>query len=229
MEPSDKPTKYVSMEGIEVCDSNPFLPELVDELGGKVKMRNDGKIIRGPNGFVTNQIGLHDLVTGEILEGETLVLGKKKAVDTEEFVKVYVRGAAIIRNLSKRATEVLTVLIETYTTGVLQGTNDLIFFTHEEAQGCGYKKGWHTFRSGMNELAHAQFLVPAKKGHGWYWINPSLFYRGNRVLLIEQYDLTAVKRPESKRAIGGHAKGDPVLDQVGLFSGTTPRDEVEHD
>lgn len=204
-------------DDLEPQKENPFLPDLLNTASDKVKMRTRGTVMKAKNGFVSQRLGIHDLATGEILDDESLVVAVKKAVDTEEFTKIFTSGVGALMNLSKRAMEVFTILIKTYNAGQLQGTNDLIYFTHQKATENGYTKGWHTFRSGVNELMHNKFMVPSTEGLGWYWINPTLFYRGDRITLVNQYVISE-KLPNNAP--------DVKLDQINLFDGTTERERL---
>lgn len=209
--------RYVAKpEDIATYDANPFLPDLVANAAGKVKSRQSGTVMHAKNGFVSQRLGVHDLKTGEILADETLVVAVRKAVDTEEFTKIFTGSVAGLLDLSRRAVEVFAILIRCYNAKQLQGSNDLIFFNHHLAVEHGYTRSVQTLRSAMNELMHHKFLVPASMALGWYWINPTLFYRGDRITLINQYVLN---EQASK-------KGDAVLDQQDLFSGLTPREEM---
>ena len=132
---STKETKtsntYTSKPDLEPAAENPFLPDLITSTAGKIKSRNAGRVMKSSNGFISETRGLHDPATGEILENETLVIAMKKAVDTEEFTKVFTAATTAFYDLSKRAIDVFTTLIKSYNSGKLSGTNDLIFFTFQ--------------------------------------------------------------------------------------------------
>lgn len=210
--------KYTPRPDIQPSETNPFVGDLVDHAskGMIIKNKTRGRVMMANNGFVAQKLGLHNQSTGEVLEDESLVVAVKKAVDTEEFVKIFVGGMTALFGLSKRAYEVATCLMKSYNHGQLSGTNDLIYFNHREAVDQGYSRKYQTYKSALNELVGAGFMAPAAKGKDWYWINPTLFYRGDRVTIINQY----VLNQECKTVT------DPKLDQIDLFDGKTERERL---
>lgn len=209
--------KYTSKPDVQPSETNPFVPDLVDSTSKSIKMRTKGHAMQvGESGFVAQKMGLFDQKSGDILEDQSLVIAVKKAVDTEEFVKIFVGGLTALFDLSKRAYEVATCLMKSYNHGQLSGVNDLIYFNHKEAQDQGYGRKYQTFRSALNELIAAQFMAPAAKGRDWFWINPTLFYRGDRVTVINQYVLN-----QDCKIVP-----DPKLDQIDMFDGKTERERL---
>ena len=60
--------------------------------------------------------------------------------------------------------------------------------------------GERTFRRGLIELLEKRFLYP--KTSSSYWINPSLFFKGDRVLFIKEYRRRKPSKQEGLEAVG---------------------------
>jgi len=205
------------------CETNPFAKDLVYPKGGKANLKTKSERLKGNTAcWVTKKMGLVDKTTGEVLD-ESVFINLRKTVDAEAFIKFYGNGLAAVFDLSKRAQEVLRYLLKSYNEEDLSGTNDLVYFSFNEALRQGYPRKRQTWRSAMNELMYQEFMVPATKGTDWFWINPTLFYRGDRLTIINQF----IKKPESaaiEQQNQDKPVGDPVLDQMDLTDMLTERE-----
>lgn len=199
---------------------NPFSYDLVYPKGGrKEKTKTVGYLDGGMAGWVTQRVGMTDKKTGELLPDSSLVMNVKKRVDNEQFVKFYTNGLAAIFELSPGAQKVLQALLCVYNGPKAFG--DQIYFGYQTAVDTGYAHRRQAWKSGMNELMFREFLCPSTEGEGWYWINPTLFYRGDRLVLINEF----IKAPPKGTIEVKPEKPDVVLDQRNLFSGKTLREE----
>jgi hypothetical protein len=54
-----------------------------------------------------------------------------------------------------------------------------------------------TFQRGLKELLGKGFLAP--KSSSIFWVNPSLFFKGDRVMFIKEYRRRVIKEDQSKR------------------------------
>lgn len=176
------PKDYTKMV-IEPSPQNPFLPELVSSA----KVREKTQQIKTKRGFISRALGVHDPSTGEVLD-DALVMGVKTPLDRDEFIKMYGRGLTLAFDLSKRSQDVLRVMLSLYMAAKLpSATNDQIIFAYEDAIQAGYPRSRQVFRSALNELCHYSFLCPVSGFRDRFWINPTLFYKGNRLTLIHHY------------------------------------------
>jgi len=219
--------RYTALpENIEPTETNPFHYELMYPVGGrKEKNKTVGSLSGGDVGFVTQGVDITNKKSGEVMEGTSLIMNVKKRVDTEAFVKLYTSGLASIFDLDTGAQKVLKNILLSYTEDDTYG--DLIYYNFNHAQKSGYPHKRTAWRNGLNLLMHNEFLCPCAKGDGWYWLNPTLFYRGDRMVLVSEY----IKNPpkgtiEVKK---NQAKGDVELDQRDLFTGKSKRDEMNGD
>jgi len=205
------PTDYFK-QATEPAKKNPFIAELVSTAPIKDKTRT----IKTKRGFISSSMGMHDPATGEVLDG-SMVMAVKTPLDRQEFVKMFARGVTQSFDLSKRGQELLRVLLLLYMSSRLPSTtNDQIIFSYEDALNADYPRKRPTFKSALNELCFYQFLCPVAGHRDRYWINPNLFYKGDRLTLINHY----VTGEATKEISAG---GDPELDQLD-FNGETERE-----
>lgn len=206
-------------KNIEPTEVNPFHYDLMYPPGGRKEKNKSIGNISGDVGFVTQAVDLTNKKTGEVMDGTSLIMNVKKRVDTEAFVKMYTSGLASIFDLDAGAQKVLKNLLLSYTADDTYG--DLIYYNFKIAQDTGYPHKRTAWRNGLNLLMHNEFLCPASRGDGWYWLNPTLFYRGDRMVLVNEYIKNPPKgtvevKPEK-------ANGDVELDQVDMFDKKTER------
>ena len=213
-------------ESISPAETNPFHRELMYPVGGrKEKNKTVGSLSGGDVGFVTQAVDLTNKKSGEVMEGTSLIMNVKRRVDAESFLKVYANGLATIFDLDAGAQKVLKNLLLSYTEEDTYG--DLIYYNFKIAQDVGYPHKRTAWRNGLNLLMHNEFLCPAAKGDGWYWLNPTLFYRGDRMAIVSEYIKNPPKGTVEVKA--NKVTGDVELDQQDLFTGKSKRDEMIKD
>lgn len=218
----EKKPYFSTPKEIVPAEVNPFAYDLVYPKGGrKEKTRTVGYLDGGMPGWVTQRVGMTDKKTGELLPDSSLVMNVKKRIDGEKFVKIYAGGLAAIFDLSPGAQKVLRALLQAYNGDKSYG--DKIYFSYKTAQDEGYEHRRQSWKSGMNELMFQEFLCPTTDGGDWYWINPTLFYRGDRLVLVNEY----IKAPKKGTIeVKGRSTLDVQLDQQDLFTGETERDRL---
>lgn len=146
---------------------NPFIEGLYDiKKGVKTSICAKGEAV-----------SLVDNSTGEIKgQGFNAVL-KERQYDSERFVKIYASGREVLPKLSLAATKVFWFLIDG------MGYDDVITLNIAKAKKeTGYKSDAVIYRA-ITELKGYEIIANAYR-NGHYYINPSMFYRGNRLKLI---------------------------------------------
>jgi len=108
--------------------------------------------------------------------------------DDAEFVKVFAGGVAAAYELGRTAQRVFQLVLEQYQrtpmTGGFADTVELFWFGHGiEGRDVGMSE--YTFKRGLRELLDKRFLYP--KTSSSYWVNSSLFFKGDRVMFIKEY------------------------------------------
>lgn len=140
---------------------------------------------------------LADPITGEITHAAVIHTIEDK--DDAEFVKVFAAGVQAIYELSRTAHRVFqTVLDEYQKTPMSGGFADCLYLPWFGGGISGRDVGMSesTFQRGLKELLAKGFLAP--RGPAAYWVNPSLFFKGDRVAFIKEY-----RRQRAKVALTG--------------------------
>lgn len=131
---------------------------------------------------------LMDPETGEVV-GATLIHTIEEK-DEQHFVKVYSEGVRASFDLSKAGHRVFQAVLERYQAAKMTGgyadSLSLFWFGKGlDGQEIGMSK--YTFNRGLKELLEKQFLFPRKPND--YWVNPALFFKGDRVAFMREYRL----------------------------------------
>lgn len=129
---------------------------------------------------------LVDPDTGEVQAMTSI--HRVKQVDDAEFVKVFSDGVKAMYDLSRAGTRVFQAILDEYqSTKMNGGYADAIYLNWFDDGLCGRNIGMSekTFNRGLKELLLNRFLAP--KSPNLYWVNPALFFKGDRVALIREY------------------------------------------
>lgn len=159
------------LEKQAVYDQNPlFDPTLVRERSHKRLTT-----VRGP---LTDS-------TGEIVAEHSI--HAIEYVDPDEFVKVYVSGVKAMFGLSRTATRVFYAILDAYRDTPVSLGHDCVMLKWFDGGLNGRQIGMceTTFHRGLRELICKRFL--AVRAGNLYWINPHLFFKGNRFTLIKEW------------------------------------------
>ncbi|PYD02672.1 hypothetical protein DND90_31415 [Pseudomonas syringae pv. maculicola] len=129
---------------------------------------------------------LVDPMTGEVSAVTTIHTVEER--DDAEFVKVFAEGVRAMYDLSKTGMRVFQAILNEYqNTRMTGGFADTIYLHWFDKGLNGQDLGMSeaTFHRGFKELLLNRFLSP--RGPSMYWINPALFFKGDRVALITEY------------------------------------------
>ena len=177
--------KVVRVYDHQVYKENPFKEGLVQKIGNVKKNKID-KWMTKSGSFVDN-------VTGEIKDGQDLLVGIKKKVDSEQFTKVYHDELKKTVGLSDRAVKLLMFIA-----GSLQKDHLEVELDSEvvcEVTGMGSS----TYYRALNELLNHQVIARTKYSYK-YFINPVHIFNGNRLTIVTQYvkDTAAFRNSKGK-------------------------------
>lgn len=134
----------------------------------------------------------HD--TGEI-EGRTEI-AQIVEVDEGQFVKLFTKDIALWFDLNRSALRVFGALLVAVQQSAIG--RDLVYFDVENSVIEEFKISKATFYRGIEELLTKGFIA-RHKSIGWYFINPAMFFNGNRARFIKEYrkiDSLDVKQKE---------------------------------
>lgn len=138
--------------------------------------------------------------------------------DDIEFVKIFAAGVAATYDLTKTAQRVFHAVLEQYErtpmkSGFVEAVNLFWFGCGIEGRDVGMSE--YTFKRGLRELLDKSFLYP--KDSASFWVNPALFFKGDRVLFIKEYrrksNASSIERdPNTVDLLTG--KTDSELNQI---------------
>ncbi len=150
---------------------SPFIKKLLE-----IQVTKKRKIIAGKSPDL-----IIDGNTGEVQGHQVFAINQK--VDTETFTKVFAEGFRSIIPLSKSGREVFGFI-----TSIVKPNKDSVIFEMDECKEyTGYKTDKPILK-GLAELIEFE-LIARSKYHYRYFINPCMFFNGNRFTLIKSYQL----------------------------------------
>lgn len=160
-------------------DANPF------GYGAQVPIKQ--KLVRSS----LQQKTLADVSTGEVVAASQI--HQIEQIDSDHFVKVFSAGIAATYDLTKTGQRTFQAILQVYENAPMSGGFvDAIYLAWFDDGLSGQKLDMSekTFQRGLKELLQNGFLSP--KAPNLFWVNPALFFRGDRVLFIREYQR---KRP----------------------------------
>lgn len=174
--------------------SNLTLKELNRQVSPDRNPLMDGTLITSKERRVSAGLRkeLIDPDTGEVQAMSSI--HQIKHVDDAEFVKVFSEGVKAMYDLSKTGMRVFQAILNEYqNTKMYGGYADAIYLSWFGGGLSGRDIGMSesTFHRGLKELLLNKFLWP--RGPSLYWVNPALFFKGDRMALIKEY-----RRPPQK-------------------------------
>lgn len=129
---------------------------------------------------------LADTRTGEVVATSVIHMVEEK--DDTEFVKVFAAGITASYELSKTAQRVFLAVLEAYEKSPMNGGFiESVYLAWFDGGLSGQKIGMSepTFNRGLWELIEKKFLAP--RSPNVFWVNPALFFKGDRVMLVKEY------------------------------------------
>lgn len=133
-----------------------------------------------------------DSITGEM--DDSFFIGIKKELDKEEFVKIFQSQLSAIFDLSKSALKVLS-----YFMSVAKYSDELDFDLDDCKVFTKYNSK-DTIFNGITELLNNEIIARGKNPYKYY-ANPSIFYKGDRIVLVTEYRLSKKKTLEDKKQL----------------------------
>lgn len=137
---------------------------------------------------------LMDMNTGEV---HTSVIHQSKNVDGEHFVKVFSDGIRAAYDLNLTGSRVFQAILDVYQNSPMSGGYvDSVYLMFMDGGLCGASIGISEsqFYRGLKILIEKGFLAP--RTANLYWVNPHLFFRGDRAVFIHEYRKNNVKAPK---------------------------------
>ena len=165
--------KEIKKYGLVLYEENPYLQDI--SVVSKV-----GKTIAH---------GLHikDMDDNNVGVG---IVAEVREVDSENFVKFYTNNLQVVFDLSSTARRILLLLVHEMQEKAVNKPS--IYFTLIQATNRCKKlniapPSQPTFSKGMKELIEKDFIKGNAEGFGWYWINHTIMFNGNRIRFMTEY------------------------------------------
>lgn len=174
---NEKMTVKKSLKELKAELMSPSINPLVEPQSIETKKR-----------YVTS--GRNDRLFSE-LTGEHVASSVIKTIeerDDAEFVKVFAAGVAASYELSKTAQRVFQIVLKEYqktpmSKGFADSVNLYWFGNGIDGDDAGMSE--RTFMRGLRELLEKKFIHPQTPVS--YWVNPALFFKGDRVIFVKEY------------------------------------------
>jgi len=178
-----KQSAYVKKPG-ESFNENPWRRDLA------FTMKRGSKIIS-----MGRSNKLIDINTGEV-QDQDIAMVTKRVVDKDEFIKVFEGGISHLFSLSKTAQELFQVVLTIYLDGKFSG--ERIYLSPKSLSDAGYARARATMTNGLNQLLEKNFLARVKDEKHLFWVNPNMFFKGDRMRLIQDF---AIKGTEAAKKL----------------------------
>jgi hypothetical protein len=156
----------------------PYSP-IVNPLMSGFTMRTKNKLVH--TGGAKEITDVH----GEI---HNAVIVEEQELDDLHFVKVFTSGIRAAFGLTLTGSKVFQSVLEVYQKEPMTGgfvDSIYLHFFDGGLSGLKVDLSDRTFRRGLHELLERGFIYP--RGESLYWVNPNLFFRGNRATFVRTY------------------------------------------
>ena len=157
---------------------NPF----VTEGRFSIPMRHKSEVVEtaGPLQIIASE-------TGEVMD--VAEIRKRKVVDTERFVKLFVGQLHAFFDLKPGTVKLLTALIDELSQARYMN-GDTIYLNYNRVQEYFEKRRTKppakaTFFSAMAEMTEKGFVAPSVDTNLWF-VNPAIFFNGDRVRFVTE-------------------------------------------
>lgn len=127
--------------------------------------------------------------------GETVassVFAKKIEIDKAQFAKIYVNSLASWFELSKTGIRVFAYIVST-----LKPDSDTFILDYESCKEYTGYKSKSSIACGIKELIENKFIARGQNQY-IYFINPTIFFNGNRITFLQQYVLKNENEKQKK-------------------------------
>lgn len=150
--------------------------------------------------------------TGELAGVAVIQIVEER--DDAEFVKVFAEGVRAAFELTRTGYRVFQAVLTIYQGTAMKGgyaeAVDLFWFG-DGLNGEQLDMSEYTFNRGLRELLDKGFLAPRSPSS--YWVNPSLFFKGDRVAFVKEYRrkaraAEATRDPHTVDMLTGKADAD---------------------
>jgi hypothetical protein len=174
---------------LKKLDYSPMVNPLVEPREVTIKRRyvrtgSTAELVNSSTGEVTAVSAIHQV----------------EERDDAEFVKVFAAGVSAAYDLNRTAQRVFQAVLSEYErTPMTRGFAETVelFWFGNGLSGRDIGMSEKTFQRGLKELLGKGFLAP--KSSSLFWVNPSLFFKGDRVMFIKEYRRRVSNEEDAQR------------------------------
>jgi hypothetical protein len=188
-------------KGVVVYSKNPFWQPYQVKVGKKKITIAGGLLTNHESGEAIHHAGIH----------------RVELVDETKFVKIFTQNLKVFFDLGLASQKVLQCLLATLQENKNADGIHLPWFTVEDhSKAHNLKISRTTFHRGLREMLKKGFIAESEHPN-FYWINPNLFFNGDRMTFISEYRKVPIK---------ANSKNDTTLDWVDDLN-NQPKQESE--
>ena len=154
--------------GVALYDKNPFMVEVTTKTRRVTNKRGDMMLVNNETGVIQSNIA---------------GFWEAEEVDSTKFVKLFVQGVKALKELTGAGTKVFEVLYLRVQENI---GKDRVFMALSEVDQALTPMSEATYTRGMRELIEKGFIA-ATPTQGWYWLNPSFVWNGDRLAFVKEY------------------------------------------
>jgi len=158
-------------KGVQAYTKNPFWKPYEIDVGTKKVTISGGTLLNTESGETLQHAGIH----------------RVEYVDEDVFVKLFTKNLKVFFDLSIASQKVLQCVLNTLQISPNADGIFLPWFTVDDySKEHNLKVSRATFHRGLREMLEKGFLAESEN-QNFYWINPHLFFNGNRMTFISEY------------------------------------------
>ena len=166
----EKEEQTHTRRGMTVFADNPYL------VHGLVKTKTKRTINKRGDMLVMQE-------TGEVVPAQIAGIWQAHEVDDAKFIKIFAGAMSQFFGFTKAGNQMFQVLLKEVQKNI---NTDRLYFSFKKLEREGLELSQATFTRGMRELINQEFLAPATE-IGWYWLNPSMMWNGDRFAYVQEY------------------------------------------
>lgn len=201
-------SNVLKLSSMPVYDESPFNEALITKLNKTGRTKFDQFIAMGNKEVV-------DKSTGEVSDGgDQILMGKRRVVDEDEFAKIYSNELRRHLNASKGDMEMVF-----YFASIMEYNVGHVWFDLEHCiENTNLSEG--TIYRSLANLCKAGVIARSNR-HYKYFINPIVMFKGDRVVVVQEYvrvGSAGMKKPrklsEPKRGSGKNVQVKDVVKEA---------------
>jgi hypothetical protein len=171
---TDEIKTQATRRGVALHEANPFIINMTTRTKRITNKRGDMMLINKD--------------TGEI---QTNIAGfwEAEEVDSTKFIKLFIQGVKALKELTGAGTKVFEVLYLRVQENI---GKDQIYMAFSFVDQALTPMSNPTYDRGMRELIEKGFIA-ATTNQGWYWLNPSFIWNGDRLTFLKTYTIKKFK------------------------------------